>query len=104
MTKGPYTPAPSYRTNHIQKNVNHSSAYDLSTTSDIADVSLGGHRVMVIRKLAEVPKGATCQHENMKECCEGCGHFSCSCGLSWDDNYEGGPLEEETGPNKEDFE
>ena len=61
MSKGPYTPAPSYRTNHIQKYVNHRSAYDLSTTSDIADVSLSGRRVMVIRKLAEVPKGATCQ-------------------------------------------
>jgi len=45
MSKGPYTPAPSYRTNHIQKYVNHRSAYDLSTTSDIADISLGGRRV-----------------------------------------------------------
>ena len=103
MSKGPYTPAPSYRTNHIQKYVNHRSAYDLSTTSDIADVSLGGRRVMVIRKLAEVPKDATCEHENMKECCDGCGHFSCSCGLSWDEAEGGPPLETVDGPNLEDL-
>ncbi len=103
MSKGPYDPAPSYRINDIQKYVNHRSAYDLSTTSDIADVSLGGRRVMVIRKLAEVPKGATCEHENMKECCDGCGHFSCSCGLSWDEAEGGPPLETVDGPNLEDL-
>jgi hypothetical protein len=58
----------------------------------------------MFKRMAEVPKGATCEHETMTECCEGCGHFSCSCGLTWDENAEGGPLEEETGPDKEDFE
>ena len=57
-------------------------------------------------KMEEMPKGATCEHENMIECCEGCGHFSCSCGLTWDENAEGEgfSLESVEGPNQEDFE
>ena len=32
------------------------------------------------------PRGATCEHPNMRECHEGCGHYYCSdCGLSFDE-------------------
>jgi len=27
----------------------------------------------------------------MQECCEGCGHFWCPCGITWDEAFEGGP-------------
>jgi len=34
-----------------------------------------------------------CDHSQMKECCSGsgsgCGHFSCPCGVYWDDGAEG---------------
>lgn len=45
-----------------------------------------------------IPSGATCDHSDMDECCEGCGHFSCSCGLSWDDEAFG-HFEDEWDPN-----
>lgn len=49
-----------------------------------------------------LPAGATCGHENMVECHEGCGHFSCGdCGLSWDDGGEGGFLPEEDPPQED---
>jgi hypothetical protein len=25
----------------------------------------------------------------MTECCDGCGHFSCPCGIYWDEGAEG---------------
>lgn len=31
----------------------------------------------------------------MTECCDGCGHFSCPCGVTWDESAEGpGPFED----------
>lgn len=30
-----------------------------------------------------------CDHSQMRECCEGCGHFSCPCGINWDEGAEG---------------
>ncbi len=37
-----------------------------------------------------------CDHSEMKECCPGCGHFSCPCGIAWDEAAEGpGPFEED---------
>ena len=30
-----------------------------------------------------------CGHSAMTECCDGCGHFSCPCGVSWDEGAEG---------------
>ncbi len=42
-----------------------------------------------------LPKGATCNHEHMMECCEGCGHFHCpECGLTWDEFAEGSGIED----------
>lgn len=35
------------------------------------------------------PKEAFCDHSQMKECHPGCGHFSCPCGISWDEGSEG---------------
>ena len=45
-----------------------------------------------------IPAGALCEHPDMVECHEGCGHFSCpSCGLFWD---EGGSwFDEDIDPN-----
>lgn len=35
----------------------------------------------------------TCDHRKMRECCPGCGHYSCPCGISWDEGAEGpGPF------------
>lgn len=31
-----------------------------------------------------------CDHSQMLECHDGCGHFSCPCGLFWDEGSEGG--------------
>jgi len=36
-----------------------------------------------------------CDHSQMRECCEGCGHFSCPCGITWDEGAEGGPFYDE---------
>ena len=36
-----------------------------------------------------VPPGAYCDHAKMDECCPGCGHFYCPCGIVWDDYAEG---------------
>jgi hypothetical protein len=30
-----------------------------------------------------------CDHTQMAECCDGCGHFSCPCGITWDEGFEG---------------
>lgn len=43
-----------------------------------------------------VPPGAYCDHRQMRECCQGpsgkgCGHFSCPCGVTWDEGAEGAP-------------
>jgi len=41
-----------------------------------------------------VPVGAACDHAAMTECCDGCGHFSCPCGVAWDEGAEGpGPFD-----------
>ena len=45
------------------------------------------------RMLAIPPAGAFCDHARMSECCEGCGHFSCPCGINWDEGSEGGFFE-----------
>lgn len=45
----------------------------------------------------EIPPGATCDHPSMHECHEGCGHWFCDepgCGLSFDEQGEGGPRPE----------
>jgi hypothetical protein len=34
-----------------------------------------------------------CDHSAMTECCDGCGHFSCPCGITWDEGSEGGPFD-----------
>jgi hypothetical protein len=31
----------------------------------------------------------------MIECHEGCGHFSCPCGITWDEGSEGSDRQEE---------
>lgn len=36
-----------------------------------------------------LPDGAFCDHTDMVECCPGCGHFNCPCGVSWDEGFEG---------------
>ena len=41
------------------------------------------------RMLAIPPAGAFCDHRKMRECHSGCGHFSCPCGVSWDEGAEG---------------
>jgi len=41
------------------------------------------------RMLPIPPPGAYCEHDAMSECCDGCGHFSCPCGVSWDESAEG---------------
>lgn len=47
-----------------------------------------------------VPKGAICDHKAMTECCDGCGHFSCPCGVNWDEGAEGpGPFDEDYYPD-----
>lgn len=38
------------------------------------------------------PPGAYCDHADMAECHPGCGHFTCSCGLTWDEGSEGSGL------------
>lgn len=45
--------------------------------------------VPLSRMLAIPPPGAFCEHAAMVECHEGCGHFLCPCGVSWDDGSEG---------------
>jgi len=30
-----------------------------------------------------------CDHTQMVECHEGCGHFACPCGIAWDECAEG---------------
>ena len=35
------------------------------------------------------PAGAFCNHAAMAERCAGCGHFTCSCGIAWDEGAEG---------------
>lgn len=45
------------------------------------------------RTLAIPPAGAFCDHASMVECCDGCGHFSCPCGVDWDEGSEGGFFE-----------
>ena len=39
--------------------------------------------------LAFMPAGAECDHSAMTECCPGCGHLSCPCGITWDEGSEG---------------
>lgn len=47
-----------------------------------------------------------CDHVQIAPCCEpDCGHYSCPCGLYWDDGAEGSPffeddLEYDFGPVK----
>ena len=45
-----------------------------------------------------IPIEALCEHPNMVECHEGCGHYSCpDCGLSWDEGNHW--FDEEMDPN-----
>lgn len=39
--------------------------------------------------VAQVLAGIECDHAQMAECHPGCGHFSCPCGVSWDEGAEG---------------
>jgi hypothetical protein len=48
--------------------------------------------------LTPMPDGAMCDHSQMTECHDGCGHFSCPCGIYWDDGAEG-HFSEEDDPN-----
>lgn len=49
-----------------------------------------------------LPAGATCDHQNMSECHESCGHFYCDdCGLSWDEFGEGWCFPEEDPPQED---
>lgn len=37
-----------------------------------------------------------CDHTQMAPCCEpDCGHYSCPCGIYWDEGAEGGFFDEE---------
>lgn len=40
------------------------------------------------RTLPVPPDGAFCTHAKMTECHRGCGHFSCPCGVYWDEGSE----------------
>ena len=43
--------------------------------------------------IARILRGITCNHRRMRECHEGCGHWSCpDCGVSFDDWGEGSPF------------
>ena len=44
-----------------------------------------------------------CDHAQMRECCEGCGHFSCPCGITWDESAEGGPFRDDIFYEEEDL-
>lgn len=39
-------------------------------------------------------RGIECDHSKMEECHEGCGHYACVCGISWDESFEGSYAEE----------
>ena len=53
---------------------------------------------------ARVLNGLQCLHSRMGECHPGCGHWHCpDCGLTYDEGTDF-PLEEPSGPTKEDFE
>lgn len=52
-----------------------------------------GHGDQTRRVVAIPPLGAFCDHAKMTECCDGCGHFSCACGVAWDEESEGGFFE-----------
>lgn len=44
----------------------------------------------------EVPTGVDCIHPKMKQCCDGCGHWSCpDCGLEYDMFSGAGYFDEE---------
>ncbi len=45
------------------------------------------------RTLQIPPASAFCDHSMMSECCVGCGHFSCPCGVNWDEGSDGGFFE-----------
>ena len=49
------------------------------------------------------PAAWECDHAQMTECCEGCGHFSCPCGITWDENFEGGPFAYDSAQEVEDW-
>ena len=42
-------------------------------------------RARAKREFVLPPIGAFCSHRRMQECCPGCGHFTCPCGVSWDE-------------------
>lgn len=44
-----------------------------------------------------------CDHTAMTECCPGCGHFSCPCGITWDEGAEGHFFFEDDDPNDPSF-
>lgn len=43
---------------------------------------------MVVRTMTRI-EAWECDHSQMTECCDGCGHFSCPCGIYWDEGAEG---------------
>ncbi len=58
------------------------------------------------RRLPIPPAGAFCDHTAMAEChpatCEGqegCGHFTCPCGIAWDDVFGADHDTEADGPS-----
>lgn len=46
----------------------------------------------------ELLERMSCDHSQMTECHPGCGHFSCPCGVSWDEGSDGGYYEDATEP------
>ena len=44
-----------------------------------------------------------CDHSEMRECCEGRGHFACPCGIAWDEGAEGGPFYDDVFYGEEDL-
>lgn len=42
---------------------------------------------MTKTEVEQILRGVACDHERMTECHPGCGHWSCSCGLIWDDGW-----------------
>lgn len=40
--------------------------------------------------------GWECDHSDMSECHDGCGHFLCPCGITWDESFEGKTFEYDT--------
>jgi hypothetical protein len=44
---------------------------------------------LTVGQVASLFRSLECDHSQMKECHPGCGHYSCPCGIFWDDGFDG---------------